>query len=710
MGDARLRQPVERAGLGEALQFRGQSWLVVGYEGLPGVSERRVIVEREGTQTSIGWSDFWMAIEAAAAKPICEDMADHLPRAAFDDLTEAEQEALFPRIRDTLQILTGSRTGTPELDRERNLLDPAFDPATTQLPDRIKAMLDRQTHEPARRSRMTLYRDCGGLQSLGLNYFVHGNRRTTGSLPPIDADTEIRLREVVTQARVGPKVSQAHLASEARTYFGDHGWPLPLADGELNRWLGFLTRGKGLHREARSRETLTNRPQGVFGRLTATRPGEYVQIDATDTAIHCLFTGLGWARASILIAVDVFSRSVVALRVVPGRANSRDVALLLYDMALPHAMRAGFPYDYQCYCGVPRLVEITTVDGERTARFPEVIGEKPAVQATHVVFDRGREMENLHLMAVAEETGIGLVFCPPGAPYAKGIIESINRMVTRLQELLPAYKGASPANHPKGVESRALLTVGDLQDALWTYVLQIYHHTPHKELKNPAHPSQKLSPAQAYQNYLDHGGWIPITTRWDRILSFLPRERRTVQDYGINLHNHVYNSPELIEIRQHIQRGVGARAVPLTVYYDPYDVTRIFLRHPVTQKWLRIPIWDPMGLAMPPYSQVLANAALEQLLDDPLRLTKSELRQAEAKFQAAWSRGVFEDRREQRAAALEAQRRAQHAFDLELAGDEFREFGYGPASPAVPPEATYPDDSDDDVLTYDDLELDGMAW
>ena len=280
-------------------------------------------------------------------------------------------------------------------------------------------------------------------------------------------------------------------------------------------------------------------------------------------------------------------------------------------------------------------------------------------------------MENLHLMAVAEETGIGLVFCPPGAPYAKGIIKSINRMVTRLQELLPAYKGASPANHPKGVESRALLTVADLQDALWTYVLQIYHHTPHKELKNPAHPSQKLSPAQAYQNYLDHGGWIPITTRWDRILSFLPRERRTVQDY-INLHNHVYNSPADRDPPAHPARRRGQSRSPHRLL-RPFDVTRIFLRHPVTQKWLRIPIWDPMGLAMPPYSQVLANAALEQLLNDPLRLTKSELRQAEAKFQAAWSRGVFEDRREQRAAALKAQRRAQRAFDLELAGDEFRE-------------------------------------
>lgn len=269
-----MRQPVERTGVGEALQFRGESWLVVGYEGLPGVSERRVIVEREGTQASIGWSEFWMAIEAAAIEPIYEDMADHLPRAAFDDLTDAEQGALLPRIRDTLQILTGSRTGTPELDRERNLLDPAFDPAVTELSDRIKTMLDRQARDPARRSRMTLYRDCSGLQTLGLNYFVHGNRTTTGSLPPIDADTETRLREVITQVSVGPKVSQAHLASEARTYFTDHGWPLPLADGELGRWLGFLTRGKGLHREARSRETLTNRPQGVFGRLTATRPGE----------------------------------------------------------------------------------------------------------------------------------------------------------------------------------------------------------------------------------------------------------------------------------------------------------------------------------------------------------------------------------------------------------------------------------------------------
>lgn len=698
-------------GLGRHLTFRGERMTIIGYAEEIGTRDRVVVLEGGGRQINVSWAGLWAEIERATRRPPDLDAVDQLPRAAFDDLSETEQAALLPRIRDALQVITGSRTGTPELDRSNGTLDPDFDPLTTEFADRVRAMTRKLQFEQRSRSRMTLYRDCSGLQALGLNYFVHGNRKTVAALPSIDADTEDELRRFVAAAGSDAQRSQRHLVVAARSHFLDRGLDLALTTPELTKWLGFLTRGKALHREARSRQTHVNKPEGVYGRISPTRPGEYVQVDATDTAIHCLFPGLGWAKASILVAVDVYSRCVVAVRVVPGKPNSRDVALLLYDMALPQAMRAGYPYSYQYYCGTPRLVEITTADGSRRLRAPESLGEKPAVQATHVVFDRGREMENLHLMAAAEEAGIGLVFCPPGAPYAKGVIESINRMLTRVQELLPAYKGASPANHPKGVESRALLTVGDLQDAIWSYVLTIYHHRPHKELASPLHTRQKSTPAEAYQQYLDHGGWIPIATRWDRMISFLPREQRRVQEYGINFRNHIYNSAELVEIRQHVQRGVGTKAIPLTVYYDPYDVTRVFVRHPLIQKWLRIPMWDPMGLAMPPYSDVLTNVALERAMDsDTHHLSRTALPEAEAKFQAAWSRGVFEDRREERAAALEAARRAQHAFDLELAGDEFRSFAYGSVETPEPAAAVYDDDPDDQVLSYDDIDLDGMAW
>ena len=352
-----MRQPVERTGVGEALQLRGESWLVVGYEGLPGVSERRVIVEREGTQASIGWSEFWMAIEAAAIEPIYEDMADHLPRAAFDDLTDAEQGALFRGSGTSADPDRQPAICTPELDRERNLLDPAFDPAVTELSDRIKTMLDRQARDPARRSRMTLYGTAAAADPRAqllrarqpYNHRLasthrcrHRNPATRGHHPG-----EHRPEGVPGP----PGIRSAHLLHRSRLASPPGGWIA------LGRWLGFLTRGKDL--TTGRREAARPSPtalKGCFGMLTATRPGEYVQIDATDTAIHCLFPGLGWARASILIAVDVFSRRVVALRVIAGRADSRDVGVLLYDMALPGAMRAGFPYDYQCYCGVRGLV------------------------------------------------------------------------------------------------------------------------------------------------------------------------------------------------------------------------------------------------------------------------------------------------------------------------------------------------------------------
>ena len=72
-------------------------------------------------------------------------------------------------------------------------------------------------------------------------------------------------------------------------------------------------------------------------------------------------------------------------------------------------------------------------------------------------------------------------------------METWHNKLVEVQSLLPGFKGASPANHPKHAEKAALLTVADLHDALWEYVLTIYHQQPQEGDGDRVDPSRSSS-------------------------------------------------------------------------------------------------------------------------------------------------------------------------------------------------------------------------
>ncbi len=75
-----------------------------------------------------------------------------------------------------------------------------------------------------------------------------------------------------------------------------------------------------------------------------------------------------------------------------------------------------------------------------------------------------------------------------------------------------------------------------------------------------------------------------------------------------------------------------------------------------------------------------------------------------------WSRGLFEDRQAQRMAALEASRSAMHAHDLEDATDEYRTLAYPEDTDLPEPPDIQDSDSDNEILAYGDVVVDGFAW
>ncbi|WP_454227104.1 hypothetical protein [Propioniciclava flava] len=104
--------------------------------------------------------------------------------------------------------------------------------------------------------------------------------------------------------------------------------------------------------------------------------------------------------------------------------------------------------------------------------------------------------------------------------------------------------------------------MGDLHDALWSAFLGVYNNTEHHGLTDPLNPALRATPNQILENYLTVVGEVPVPTDPWRVIDFLSSEPRRLEDYGINLHGLVYQSDELMDLRQFVQPGLGSPRTP----------------------------------------------------------------------------------------------------------------------------------------------------
>lgn len=665
-----------------------------------------VVMDVNGELRSLDLRDFLESAEVLST-PAQRPDALALPTAwLWHSLEPNEREALNTRARDLLQVITGSRRGLPELDCVEGNLDPRYDPAQTTQLDRMRRMSeDLKARGSAPWSVSQLYRQAADFQRDGMLGLIHGNRRVPLGMPDLPDDVRVALESFLEEQPTRPRVEHGVLAALAQARLWEAGININFTADELETILGELTRGRALHREAKSRRNRTAVVGRSYGSLMASRPGEIVQVDATETTMHPWFPHVGRAKAYILTGIDVYTRMVVACRVVANVPCSRDVAMLLWDMGRPQITRAGWPFEYQLIRGLPRFVAIAGGPEGARIRPPDPLGGKLGCQPTFVVLDHGRENESLHLINAAVRNGINLIYCPPGAGWTKGIVESVHRVIDTVQSLFldSGYKGASVANHPRQADGQECLTVGDLQDALWSFFLTTYNNTEHTGLRDPLNPALRPTPQQVLENYLTVMGSVALPTDPWRVVDFLSSEPRKLEDYGINLNGLVYQSDELMDLHSVVQPGIGRAGHLIDVRFDRYDLSRVFVQHPLTRQWLCVPLAGGAGRTVAPLGEALFQAAVASADAGRRGLTETQRVQALAELAMAWSRGVFEDRRQQRLAAFEATRRQSWAHDLEDATPQYRALVGG----VHPVHFDEPDEEEEDVV---DLTEFGLGW
>ena len=124
----------------------------------------------------------------------------------------------------------------------------------------------------------------------------------------------------------------ARVAARLEREYGAGAVPVP-SQATAYRRLGELAKGaNAVAGSAKARRSIAGRPAGVYGRLRATRPGEYVVLDTQDLDVYAMEpVTCRWVKAQLTVAQDLFDRRIVGLRVTPVSTKAVDVAGVLFE-------------------------------------------------------------------------------------------------------------------------------------------------------------------------------------------------------------------------------------------------------------------------------------------------------------------------------------------------------------------------------------------
>jgi transposase InsO family protein len=580
-------------GTGTSLVHDGELWTVTGLDG-----GTVVLRGRAGRSLRVHTATL-LASPATRIIGACED----LPTAAgplLDDLTGAEQEQLTGRLGHVRELLTGYASGTAGTAAEGEPR-PQYDPS---LPAG-----DREAAKAAELgvSARTVRRWAAGYLRAGAVGLVDGRSvRTSDVLAGVDERWLAICRIVLGEHTAASRPTRTLVLRRVSARLeAEHGPGTVKEPGikKARAVLEELTRGTNTFAgSTKAKRSIAARPAGVYGRLRATRPGEYVLLDTTPLDVFAMEpVTLRWTGVELTVAMDLYSRCITGLRLSPVSTKAVDAATVLFETL--HPSRYGTAAGLLPYAGLPDVV--VTGEGSCPQPGPGKAGRAGAlagVAAETVVVDHGKIYLSEHLMAVCERLGISVQPARPLTPTDKAAIERFFRTLREgLLAALPGYKGPDVYSRGAGPEGCAYFFTSELEQVIREWVSGIYHRRPHAGLAEPQVPGLELSPAEMFEAGTARTGRLRVPAHPGLAFDFLPVAWRTIQHYGVEMGGLRYDGPALTRYRNRKSPFTGAHAGKWPVRFDPGDVSRAYFQDPADNTWHEL-AWEHADAAVGPFS------------------------------------------------------------------------------------------------------------
>ncbi|MBL7495265.1 transposase [Frankia sp. CNm7] len=616
------------------------------------------VVQLDGVRITVrSAGDKWRTVRLAefltgvSAPALADERIDAALGPALAGLSEAGRAELAERSDHVREALSGYRSGTAELARPGEPR-PEFDPARP-MADRYAAKAAELGIAPRTVERWAqAYRTFGEAGLLDARKIV--SRRTS-----VDPRWEDACRQVIAErVRESTPTSSALLMRVEARLEEAHGpgvVPCP-PRATAYRHLARLAKGtNALRGSAKARRSIAERPKGTYGRLRATRPGEFAILDTQSLDVYAMEpVTCRWVKAELTVAQDLFTRCILALRVTPVSTKAVDVAGLLYQTVTPTVAPLEWP-EQACwpYHGIPQHLVFSEDEAAAGVRLAGV----PVCPPETLVVDHGKVFVSAHVISVCARLGISIQPATPKKPTDKPTVERFFRTLREgLIQHLPAYKG--PDIHSRGdrVEDAAFLYLHELEDVIREWVALIYHRTRHDGLAIPEMPGLALSPNEMYETGIAKAGLLRVPRSPDLVYDFLPVHFRSLQHYGVEVGGLRYNGPALDPYRNSDSPYGGIHTGKWPIRVNPDDVRYAYFQDPADNRWHRL-VWEHAPGLGTPFSADAAQHARRLALRAGDR--RPDAGQALAELLARWDTGMVSDRRERRMAVrLAAERQA----------------------------------------------------
>jgi hypothetical protein len=576
----------ERAGvlrIGDRVVFGGAEHAVVA---LSGSLVRLVADSGEATVVAMaylaGAPDFAVVGAGPRARVSPMGLLESLPAKAADAAREWERH------------LTEVETGLPPGAAPGTGPRPEYDPVARSLIERERAKAAELGASLRTVQRMRRrYREQGLWGLVDTRYARRA--RPTGNVDPRVVAAAVAVIDEQTQASTGTK---SRAVRQIRQMVEDeHGpgtVPMP-SDAPFYRLLDVLSAGRHTFGSAVTRRQAANRPAGAFTATIAARPGEQVQMDGTPLDVMAVMDDGLPDRPELIAAIDVATRTICAAVLRPVGAKAVDAALLLARMMVPEPMRPG--WDQALAMSASRIPHRRLVSIDQRM---ELAAAKPVIVPDTVVIDHGKVFLSEVFLRAADTLGISVQPAHQQTGTDKAIVERTFESVNTLFcQHVAGYTGRDVTRRGAGDATQALWSLADLQELLDEWVI-CWQSRPHEGLRHPFTPDRPASPNETYAALVAAAGYVPVALTGEDYIELMPAEWRAIGDSGIQIDYRTYNCAELGPYRR-LSSGIAGKGGRWEVHYDPYDLTRIWVRNHHHGGWITVP-WTHLPMVGHPFA------------------------------------------------------------------------------------------------------------
>ncbi|WP_405616276.1 helix-turn-helix domain-containing protein [Streptomyces sp. NBC_00076] len=629
--------------------------------------------------------------------PAADDV-EEIASVVLGQLRQSERQKVLERAEHVREVLTGYRSGSPELGRDG---EPRPEYAPGMRAETKYAAKAKEVGVSVRTVKQWV-----------ADFRRHGEaglapkRNSSGRSQPSADDRWVETAlEVMVEFTDSSRPSRTLVIDRTRARviarFGPDVVPQP-SRATAFRILESLERRHPLFRLSTKRNRdIAGRPEGPYGKLRPTRPGEYVLMDTTRLDVFAFDPlTLRWVQAELTVAMDWYTRCITGILLTPVSTKAVDVSAVLFQCFRPRPAVRDWPrHAVWPEHGIPRTV-LVDVEGSTGPG----LASPPLVPETLVV-DHGKVYVSEHVTSVCRRMGISIQPARLRTGRDKGPVERYFRTLREGKlEALPGYKGPDIHSRGEDPEGEAFYFLDELEEIIREWTATVYHCRPHSSLVDPGLPGLRMSPAQMFEHGMARAGYIEVPRDSDLAFEFLPTKWRTMQHYGVEIDGRRYRGPGLPAPGTKSPYAYRGKHDHWPFQVNPDDITKIYFRDQ-NRAWHALEWEHAPAMQMPMSEEALAFA--RKLAAK--KYTHVDDRLAVADLLERWNAGLGNTPAERRMAL-----RLSREQTIELPEAEVetavtlpsvrRALGEAEETPQAEPEETdEAEGGDDDAADFEDL-------